>query len=101
MVQGQGIRQEVQVVKWDSTTLLLRSVVFLEAACKRVQVVSRASTTPKWTLDYIIRLLLLHHHHHPHHHRHSLHCLHYHLHRPCHPNERPCPPCSCQCGGSR
>ncbi|CAI7796475.1 unnamed protein product [Closterium sp. NIES-53] len=43
----------------------------------------------------------LHHHHHPHHHPHSLHCLHHHLHRPGHPNEHPCPPCSCQCGGSR
>ncbi|CAI7870216.1 unnamed protein product [Closterium sp. NIES-54] len=40
MVQGQGMRQEVQVVKWDSTTLLLRSVVFLEAACKRVQTIT-------------------------------------------------------------
>ncbi|CAI7834483.1 unnamed protein product [Closterium sp. NIES-54] len=43
----------------------------------------------------------LHLHHHPHHHPHSLHCLHYHLHRPRHPNERPCPPCSYQCGSSR
>ncbi|CAI7810264.1 unnamed protein product [Closterium sp. NIES-53] len=24
-----------------------------------------------------------------------LHCLHHHLHRPCHPTERLCPPCSC------
>ncbi|CAI7753180.1 unnamed protein product, partial [Closterium sp. NIES-54] len=41
----------------------------------------------------------LHHHHHLHYHPHSPHCLHHHRHRPCHPNERPCPPCSCQCGG--
>ncbi|CAI7866853.1 unnamed protein product [Closterium sp. NIES-53] len=44
MVQGQRMRQEVQVVKWDSTTLLLRSVVFLEAACKRVQVGRQADS---------------------------------------------------------
>ncbi|CAI7843368.1 unnamed protein product [Closterium sp. NIES-53] len=43
----------------------------------------------------------LHLHHIPHHHPHLLHCLHHHLHRPRHPHERPCPPCSCQCGGSR
>ncbi|CAI7831379.1 unnamed protein product, partial [Closterium sp. NIES-54] len=43
----------------------------------------------------------LHLRHHSHHHPHSLHFLHHHLHRPRHPNERPCPPCSCQCGGSR
>ncbi|CAI7890778.1 unnamed protein product [Closterium sp. NIES-53] len=41
----------------------------------------------------------LHHHHHPHYHPHSPHCLHHHRHRPCRPNERPCPPCLCQCGG--
>ncbi|CAI7857530.1 unnamed protein product, partial [Closterium sp. NIES-53] len=44
MVQGQRMRQEVQVVKWDSTTLLLRSVVFLEDACKRVQVGRQADS---------------------------------------------------------
>ncbi|CAI7853786.1 unnamed protein product [Closterium sp. NIES-53] len=37
---------------------------------------------------------------HLHHHPHPLHCLHNHLHRPRHPHERPCPPCSCQWGGS-
>ncbi|CAI7788995.1 unnamed protein product, partial [Closterium sp. NIES-53] len=38
-------------------------------------VVSRASTTPKWTLDYNILHL------HSHHHSHSPRCLHLHHHR--------------------
>ncbi|CAI7852569.1 unnamed protein product [Closterium sp. NIES-53] len=43
----------------------------------------------------------LHLRHHSHHHPHPLHCLHHQLHLPRLPHERPCPPCSCQCGGSR
>ncbi|CAI7927032.1 unnamed protein product [Closterium sp. NIES-54] len=47
-------------------------------------------------LHYCCRHL---HHHHHHYHPHSPHCLHHLRHRPCHPNERPCPPCPCQGDG--